>query len=102
MEIYYEPHIFSDDYLSVQFDYSIEAIANAGLAFTKTFPLSSKITVFSFEGLATIFFTPSITISATGQALVHFKKEYTNSFDPINGLISSSSEPALMDLDGTT
>ena len=41
LEIYYEPHIFSDDYLSVQFDYSIEAIANAGLAFTKTFPLSS-------------------------------------------------------------
>ena len=100
LEIYYEPHIFSDDYISVNFNASIEIMANVGLSFKKTFPIGTKILLFTFEGIVNVFFNPTFTINATGQAYINFKKEFSASADSVNGISCFSFDPVLITLDG--
>ena len=101
LEIYFEPHILSDNYLNINFDLSIEVIANIGLGLKKTIPLvNERILVFSAEGLASIYFKPTITIDVTGQIFIDYKKDLTITFDSNYGFDYSSPDPELLSLDG--
>ena len=100
-EIYFEPHIFEANYLSIDFQFTLEVKFTIGLKVTKNFYLMGPtgVPVFSV-GILTLLFKPSISISADGKAYIDVKKDFYTTFDTTNGLNFSSSEPVVEEIDG--